>query len=220
MLPEAKIMRTAKNIIHLAKHGETLKRVNRTGWSIAGVNRVRPESVGEHSYGAALLSLLISKELIENGITVDLNKVTSMALIHDLPEALTSDIPQIAAQLGGNDLSEGKRKAEKEAMTQIAENKSNFRKWLIDMWDETEKKTTLESRIVASADMLDMLIHAVTLEASGVSPEILDQFFTSSQDRLDRLDVPVVLDIFWEIYQEHLENAEKIGIHLTKLSKI
>jgi putative hydrolase of HD superfamily len=213
-------MRAAKNIIHLAKQGETLKRVNRTGWSLAGVNHVRPESVGEHSYGAALLSLLISKELIENDVHVDLSKVTSMALIHDLPEALTSDIPQIAAQLGGNDLSEGKRKAEREAMSQITKNKPNFEKWLTDMWDDAERKTSLESRIVACADMLDMLIHAVTLEASGVSPEILDQFFTSSQDRLDQLDIPVVTDIFWELYQEHLENAEKMGIHLAKLTKI
>ena len=213
-------MRAAENIIRLAKQGETLKRVHRTGWSLAGVNEVRPESVGEHSYGVALLSLLISKELIENRFHVDLSKVTSMALIHDLPEALTSDIPQIPAQLGGKGLSESKRKAERKAISQFTENKSYFKKWLIDIWEDTEKKTTLESRIVASADMLDMLIHAVTIEASGVSPEILDQFFTSSQDRLDRLEIPVVTDIFWELYQEHFENAEKMGIHLTKLSKI
>lgn len=213
-------MKVAKNIIHLAKHGETLKRVNRTGWSLAGVNRARPESVGEHSFGTALLSLLISKELIKDGWNVDLSKVTSMALIHDLPEALTSDIPQTAAQLGGNDLSEGKKKAEREAMSQIAEIKPNFEKWLVDLWDDAEKKTTLESRIVTSADMLDMLIHAVTLEVSGVSPEILDQFFTSIQGRLDLVDISVVTDIFWELYQEHLENAEKRGIHLVKLAKI
>lgn len=213
-------MKVAKNIIHLAKHGETLKRVNRTGWSLAGVNRARPESVGEHSFGTALLSLLISKELIKDGWNVDLSKVTSMALIHDLPEALTSDIPQTAAQLGGNNLSEGKKKAEREAMSQIAEIKPNFEKWLVDLWDDAEKKTTLESRIVTSADMLDMLIHAVTLEVSGVSPEILDQFFTSIQERLDLVDISVVTDIFWELYQEHLENAEKRGIHLVKLAKI
>ena len=213
-------MKAAKNIIHLAKHGETLKRVNRTGWLLAGVNRTRPESVSEHSFGTALLSLLISKELIENGFGVDLSKVTSMSLIHDLPEALISDIPQTAVQLGGKHLSEGKKKAEREAMTQIVKDKPNFEKWLVDLWYDAEKKTTLESRIVSSADLLDLLIHAVALEASGVSPEILDQFFTSSQDRIVLLDISVAVDIFWELYQEHFENAERMGIHLAKLVRI
>lgn len=204
-------MKAAKNIIHLAKHGETLKRINRAGWSLAGVNRTRPESVGEHSYGTALLSLLISKELIEDGWSVDLSEVASMALIHDLPEALISDIPQIAVQLGGNDFSKGKRKAESEAMSKLAIIKSNFDKWLVDLWDDIEKKTTLASRIVSGADILDMLIHAVTLEASGISPKVLDQFFITSQERLKLLDITLVLDIFWELYQEHLENSKKNG---------
>ncbi len=204
-------MKAAKNIIHLAKHGETLKRINRAGWSLAGVNRTRPESVGEHSYGTALLSLLISKELIEDGWSVDLSEVASMALIHDLPEALISDIPQIAVQLGGNDFSKGKRKAESEAMSKLAIIKSNFDKWLVDLWDDIEKKTTMASRIVSGADILDMLIHAVTLEASGISPKVLDQFFITSQERLKLLDITLVLDIFWELYQEHLENSKKNG---------
>ncbi len=204
-------MKAAKNIIHLAKHGETLKRINRAGWSLAGVNRTRPESVGEHSYGTALLSLLISKELIEDGWSVDLSEVASMALIHDLPEALISDIPQTAVQLGGNDFSKGKRKAEREVMSKLAKIKSNFDKWLVDLWDDIEKKTTLASRIVSGADILDMLIHAVTLEASGISPKVLDQFFITSQERLKLLDITLVLDIFWELYQEHLENSKKNG---------
>jgi len=213
-------MKAAKNIIHLAKHGETLKRVNRAGWSLAGVNRSRPESVGEHSYGTALLSLLISKELIEDGWSVDLSEVTSMAIIHDLPEAIISDIPQTAVQLGGNDFSKSKRKVERDAMSKLAKIKSNFEKWLVDLWDDIENKTTLSSKIVTSADILDMLIHAVTLEASGISPKVFDQFFITSQERLKLLDIMLVLDIFWELYQEHYENSEKMGIHLVKLVRI
>ena len=63
-------MRSAKDIISLAKHSETLKRLVRTGWSLAGVNRIRPESVGEHSFGTALLSLLISLENV-NGLGIN-----------------------------------------------------------------------------------------------------------------------------------------------------
>jgi putative hydrolase of HD superfamily len=212
-------MTTAQKIIQLTRYGETLKRVMRTGWSLAGVNRARPESVGEHSYGTALLALLIAKELIADEKRIDLGKVTSMALFHDLPEALTSDIPQTAAQLGGEPLSDGKRIAEKEAILLIAGIKSEFKTWMEGLWAEQEHQTSLESKIVSSADTLDMLIHALALEESGVSPNTLDQFFTSGHKRLTQLDISIAINIFWELYEEHLEYAERGGIALTRLAR-
>ena len=212
-------MTTAKEIIHLARHGETLKRVMRSGWSLAGVNRARTESVAEHSYGTALLSLLISKEMINEGTSIDLGRVASIALFHDIPEALTSDIPQTELQLGGNDLLAGKREAEKEAIAIIAGISSDLKDWLERMWQEQQDQPTLESRIVACADVLDMLIHVLVLEESGVSPAILDQFFTSSHRRLVHNKIKIVTDIFWELYYEHLENAKRMGISLMKLDR-
>lgn len=212
-------MGAAKDIIELARYGESLKRIMRTGWSLAGVNRARPESVGEHSYGTALLSLLISKELIRKGINVDLGKVASIALIHDIPEALISDIPQTAALLGGETLSEGKRDAEREAMSIIVGKSSTFKEWLENLWEDAEKESLLESRIVICADILDMLLHAVTLEKSGVSPQTLDQFFVSSHRRLDQYEIPIVIDIFWVLYQEHLVYAEQVGVTLARMTR-
>ncbi|MFW9980825.1 MAG: HD family hydrolase [Candidatus Thorarchaeota archaeon] len=208
-------MKAARNIIHLARYGETLKRVNRTGWALAGVSCGRSESVGEHSYGTAILSFLISKELIESNWIVDLNKVTSMALIHDLPEALTSDLPQSIAKIGDNDLMKDKKKVERVAISEMAKAKS----WLIDLWDEMEKSKSIESRIVLGADMLDMLIHALSLETSGVSPKVLNQFFLSSHEKLDSIEIPLIASIFWELYREHLDNADTMRIQLDEISR-
>jgi putative hydrolase of HD superfamily len=124
---------------------------------------VRPESVGEHSYGTAILALLISKALIVEGKAVDVGKVTSLALIHDIPESLTSDIPQTEFQIGGETLTEGKRQAEKDAMRMISRISPDFKDWLESLWREHEDQPSLESRVVSSADLLDMLIHALTL---------------------------------------------------------
>jgi putative hydrolase of HD superfamily len=212
-------VRSAKDIISLAKHSETLKRLVRTGWSLAGVNRIRPESVGEHSFGTALLSLLISFEMIREGLTVDIGKVTSIALLHDIPEALTSDIPQTAARLGGTTLSEGKRKAEREALHEIAGRSPVFKEWLENLWKDSETQASLESRIVTGADILDMLLHAVTLEESGISPLIVDQFFKSSHEKLGEYEIQIISDIFWELYQEHMLKARQMGIDIDRLER-
>jgi putative hydrolase of HD superfamily len=210
---------TAKEIIQLGRQSETLKRVMRAGWSLAGVNRARTESVADHSYGTALLSLLISKQLMNDKEEIDLGKVASMALFHDIPEALTSDIPQTELQLGREMLSAGKREAEKDAISVIADIAKDFKDWLENLWVEQQDQSSLESRIVSSADVLDMLIHVLTLEESGVSPSILDQFFTSSHSRLVQIGIKIVSDIFWELYDEHLENAKRMGITLSVIDR-
>lgn len=212
-------MTNSKDIINLARHGETLKRVIRSGWALAGVSRVRDESISEHSFGAALLSLLISKELLSEGYAVDLGKVASMALIHDLPESFTSDIPRTKYKLGGEILSEGKRIAEKEAISLIVGSSLSFKDWIEGLWGEIGKLSSVESRIVSCADTLDMLIHALALERSGVSPAILDQFFTSSLPRIAQMDLSIAIDVFWELYEEHLANAKTAGIEIDEITR-
>ncbi|MFW9793730.1 MAG: HD family hydrolase [Candidatus Thorarchaeota archaeon] len=211
-------MINAKNIIRIVRQGEALKSVERAGWSLAGVSGVRVESVGEHSYGTALLSIVIAKSLIERNDIVDSGKVASRALIHDLPEAITSDIPYTITKNGGEKARKAKRDAEREAITSISLN--GFGNWIVDLWREMETRDSLESRIVAGADILDMLLHAIELERSGTSPEKLDQFFVTSQQRINDLNITIVKDIFWELYREHSETAEKIGISIQEISRI
>ncbi len=211
-------MNIARNIIRIARHGEALKRVERTGWALAGVSRARSESVGEHSYGTALLSILIAKSLIDIKVRVDLSKVASIALIHDLPESLTSDIPLAFTQLGGERTSRIKKEAEKEAISHIAQN--SFKKWFQEIWLDLEKIESIESKIVAGADILDMLIHAVALEISGVVPEIFDQFFITSQQRIDQLNIMIIKDIFWELYGEHSKIAERMQSGIQRISRV
>ena len=52
-----------------------------------------PESVAEHSWRAALMALCLEQELPG----VEMDRVIRMLLIHDLGEAVTGDIPTLAA---------------------------------------------------------------------------------------------------------------------------
>jgi len=212
-------MNVPNEIIDLAMKGETLKKIGRTGWSLAGVDCVRQESVGDHTFGTIFLSLMLSKYLLSQGEKLDLGKVLSMATIHDLPESLTSDIPRTAVELGGDLLQTGKAEAEKSSMHRITEKSKNFGDWFATLWMDVEGKNTLEARIVWGADIIDMLVHAISLETSGVSPEILEQFFVKSHDLVKQLDLKIVDEIFWVLYNKHIDYVIKRGVELNKITQ-
>jgi putative hydrolase of HD superfamily len=203
----------------LARNGETLKKLGRSGWAIAGVDSVRQESVGEHSYGTILISLLISKALVHQGEHIDIGKVITMATLHDLPESMTSDIPLSAMKLGGDLLKAGKKEAEKEAIQFLSKKSELFGDWIVELWKDMEEKSSLEACIVRGADMIDMLVHAISLETSGVSPNLLNQFFISSHTSLNELKLGLIEDIFWDLYKEHIDNATRLGVKLEQITR-
>jgi len=199
-------MTESEDIIELIRYGASLKRVNRAGWGIAGVYCVRTESVAEHAYGSILTSVLVSRYLVEKGIQLDIEKILTMAVIHDLPESLTSDIPRSSRLLESSKLSDMKQMLEREAIQEIFSRERNLSKHFLDLWEELERGLTLESKIVKGADIIDMLMHVLTLEDTGVSPRILHQFFTSSQKKIESLEI----DLLNEIYMTLLKRHQKI----------
>jgi putative hydrolase of HD superfamily len=212
-------VKISEEIVDLAKRGETLKRVGRSGWAIAGVENLRLESVGEHSFGTVLISLLISKTLLDKGEAIDLYKVAALAAFHDIPESVTSDIPRIAAEYGSDLLAKNKRQIEEKVIEHISGECSSFKDWLMSLWRGYKNETGLEARIVSGSDIIDMLVHANALEASGVSPAILNQFFTNSYEPVKKLGLNIIEEIFWDLYNEHARNAGKLGVELVPVVK-
>ncbi|MHA3962861.1 MAG: HD domain-containing protein [Candidatus Thorarchaeota archaeon SMTZ1-45] len=210
-------MNINQEIISLAKNAEILKGLGRNGWALAGVHCTRQESVGEHSFGAVLVSLLIAKSLADNGERVNLERVAFMATMHDFPEVIISDIPRASVELGGEQLKEGKVKAEQKAIHQLSKSSEFFGDFIVEIWSDLMESGSIEARIVLGADIIDMLIHTLALEKSGVSPKILDQFFKNSIDSLRELKLEIIENTFWEIYREHIDNAKRMGIELDQI---
>lgn len=74
------------NVLKVLNLAERLKRELRHSWLSDG----RRESVAEHSWRLALMVVLISPHLDKK---IDQEKAIKMAIIHDLVEAITGDIP-------------------------------------------------------------------------------------------------------------------------------
>ena len=142
-------------LIELFLAGNQLKRTLRTGWVMRGVPN--PEDVAAHSYGVSWIALTLAKPVQEStGIQFDIGRLLAMALIHDVPEGKTMDIPTPAWRI----LPKGvKPDIERGVMQQIVEGnlQSNY---LMDMWEEMNARESAESKLVHDADKLDMYLQA------------------------------------------------------------
>jgi putative hydrolase of HD superfamily len=207
-------MTNAQDIIDLIRSASILKRVGRSGWSLAGVDCARLESVAEHTYGTVVVSMFISQYLIKKKMELDLAKVTIMAMIHDLPESVTSDIPRISGVPEAAVLNEAKQRVERSFMERIFSSYDIDSHSPLDLWTEYTNMSTLEARVVRGSDVIDMLVQALSLEESGVSPGILNQFFSSAHEIIESLELDILNDICSILFKMHRLNAERVGVKL------
>jgi len=149
-----------------------LKRVPRIGWLLRGLTDV--ESVAEHTWGVALLTLTLAQGI---DAPLDREKALTIALLHDLPERLLSDIPTPA--LGH--LPPGvKQAAEKTILAEMLSTLPDATR-LQEWWQEFEDGSSPEGRLVRDADRLEMLLQAHLYEQSrGVR---LDDFWANQEGR-------------------------------------
>src|ERR671929_2433922 len=71
-----------------------LKFVPRTGWLMRGINDC--EDVAAHSFGVVATTMLLA-DLVDSPI--DREKALKMAILHDLAEAVVTDLPWSASRL-------------------------------------------------------------------------------------------------------------------------
>jgi putative hydrolase of HD superfamily len=146
---------TAAELITILMHGNQLKRTTRTGWVQRGVPNA--ENVAAHTYGVAFAALLLT-ELIDEPLNLD--RVLAMALLHDLPEGLTTDIPTPAWRY----LPPGiKTDVERGAMQEIL-GTADPAQSLMAYWEELHANETSEAHLVHDADKIDMFLQALVYE--------------------------------------------------------
>jgi putative hydrolase of HD superfamily len=204
----------AVDIVTLCLQGEMLKDLKRTGWALAGVQDSNSESIASHAWGTAHISLLLVECFKNDGKEVDLARVLTMAIVHDLPEALMSDIPKTALQLGGEFMKRGKQDAERKALHIMMKPLGMIGNRIQSIWEEFDTSDSIEAQIVRASDTFDMLFHVLAMERNGVSPKMLHPFFVSSQSAIHSFSVPIFDDIYMVLLKEHEANAQRMGISL------
>lgn len=135
-----------------------MKAMRRTGWVERGL--AEAESVADHSYAVALLSMILAEM---RGLNV--LEAVRMALIHDLAEAVTGDLTPEQKEK----IVEEYRAAEREVIESIAGMlPRDVGEKYLEAWRRYSEGLTEEAELVRMVDKLEMGLQAVDyLEKTG-----------------------------------------------------
>ncbi|CAG2174348.1 unnamed protein product [Oppiella nova] len=137
---------------------ESLKHLDRKGWTIQDRDIDKPESVAGHMYRMAVMSMLYETDTPD--VVIDRNRLVRLALIHDMAECLVGDI----TPFDGISVSK-KHELELNAMTYLVsllpEKTSDEFKHL---YEEYESQQTSEAKIIKEFDRFDVMLQAFQYE--------------------------------------------------------
>lgn len=157
------------DVIKFMRLANKLKTTKRAGWARRGIKL--PESVADHSFGTALLALILSDKL-----GFDSGKVVKMALIHDLAESKVGDItPHDGVSRKEKEILEGR------AIMGLSRSLGADGKELLSLWKEYEERETKEAKFVKSLDKLETIFQAS--EYGKTQPKVnLSEYWDSIKD--------------------------------------
>lgn len=152
-----------------------LKRLYRQGWLKRGLPEGLCESVAEHSFGTALLALLIAGQGGDGGSLgrLDVSKAALLALVHELGEAFAGDITPVDGVSR-----EDKERLEREAIHRALEGHPDL-EWFLSLWEEFESGSSPEALFVRQLDRLEMGLQAALQDAEGF--EGMGEFYDSAR---------------------------------------
>ena len=179
---------TAARLLECLAELHNLVRLPRAGWIMAGVKD--PESIGDHCFEAALIAYVMSRHLDQE---VDIGRVLTMLLFHELGEVRLTDLPRRA----GPYIKDAKRTAE-EAITRDV--LSGVAEDLVPILTEFHARQTLEARLAEAAEELQIIFAALMYAKEGIGDM---SEYPQDVQRYDNYGVPIAKEI-----------AELIGIKL------
>jgi putative hydrolase of HD superfamily len=182
-------MKQTETLMGLHARLLTLKLLPRTGWLQRGLTNV--ESIAEHSFSLATLTLFVSDHIPN----LDRGKLLSIALIHDMAEALVGDLPFSARRLFGV---QAKQEAERKGMLELLQGLPQADTY-IALWDEYTNGTSREARLVKQLDKVEMLSQALAYERTG--SRVMGEFW-EDVDEVTSGEFPIVTDIINHLVAE------------------
>lgn len=184
---------------------QRLKGLERTGWMLRGLG-AGAESVADHSYGVAVVSMLLADELMARGVDLDVERILRIALMHDWAEARVGDMPRTATEYFG---AETRRCAERAAFDDIVSNFGDEQKKLYsELHEDYERRTSIEARLVKAADVIDLLLQTLSFERAGARG--LDEFWTGVSE-LDLGLEGAALEVVQEILEQLVASRREIN---------
>jgi putative hydrolases of HD superfamily len=145
-----------------------LKTEPRRGW-VLKLGMTNPESVADHSFRVALMTMVFC-----DARGLDVRKAVTMALLHDLPEALVGD------SIPGERAPREKREMESAGMKRLlADLPPRMAREYDEAWLDFENGASPEAKLVKELDKVELAFQAREYVRKG-SKKDLEEFFRSA----------------------------------------
>jgi putative hydrolase of HD superfamily len=197
-------MSNVSNVLTVLTELQRLKNLDRAGWPLRGLPN-GTESVAAHSFGVGVTAMFLADQLVANGISVNVERVLRMSLLHDWAEVRVGDMPRTATEYFG---AEVRKQAEMSAFSDLVNEIGQSQTLYTDLYEDYEQRRSLEARVVKAADVIDLLVEALALEQAGARG--LDEFWevaTSPAFQLDGVALQIVDDVLQSLLQARREIA-------------
>ncbi len=183
----------------LVEISEILDSLARSGWMLRGIPACLSETVSQHSYRVALLTLGLAAKLSSKGVNVDVGRAVLLALIHDIAEAYIGDITPM---FKGYSV---KEPAELEAVIERIGIETITR-----LFREYQEQKSVEALIVKLADQLATLSKAYRYSAIGYN---VDDIIENTEEKIRVLASKIGLNweaLINEIYPQGTMNHQDV----------
>ncbi|MBO0725520.1 MAG: HD family hydrolase [Blastocatellia bacterium] len=176
-----------------------LKSTPRIGWLLRGVRDV--ESVAAHSFGVAVIAMLLADRARARGVEVNVERLLRMALLHDLTETRTGDLPStIKRYFGKAAIKTADEAIAKEIFTELGDLKESY----LELFQDYEHRASVESRLVKAADKLDLLVQSREYEKGGARS--LQEFWDTADSDFAGLGID---DLISDLVEELKKSRKK-----------
>jgi len=160
------------NILQFIYYAIKLKNLKRKGWvKKLNVKDGDAESVADHSYLTALITMLIGDL---KGI--DTSKAIRIALLHDLAESIVGDYTP--EEIDNIDKHNVENDAMEKILSLLPKDISNYYK---ELWIEYNNKDSIEARLVYEIDKLELIIQAEEYRKKGYPTNKLTEFYNNKE---------------------------------------
>lgn len=199
-----------KKVLSLVQVLDNLSRMPRIGGVMfAGIDPDRSDSIAEHSYKTAYLTLLFATIAKENGLVINFEKLLTAALTHDWNESILLDIPSGSPSYRSYFNIVNLREAVKEAEQNANQAIEDFLADDVHLEITNLGLSTDELMLLNAADLAALLIEILEWKYRGMKYEWFDYLWANT---IHRFSESTSKYTFMTSFINEIEAAYKRGI--------
>ncbi|MGT2715872.1 HD domain-containing protein [Streptococcus respiraculi] len=191
-------MERLKKQVEFIEEIEKLKTISRFNRTLDG----RFENSAEHSWQVALTSIILQEHYPHK---LNMEKVLSMLLLHDLGEIYAGDT-WVFDEVKKSTAHEKESESIHQSLSVLPRNQSSMLK---ELWAEFETGDSAEARYARVIDALVPLINHLTVSGKGFNPDNLSSKIVMEKKRFIEQESSEL----WELVQELIASSIEKGLY-------